>query len=76
VHGASALASELAQVQAMVRKVEARMDQDLSAAARELYGELASSVDRSICIARATIVDFSVDGIVLSYCCWEEFGED
>ncbi|PAN18045.1 hypothetical protein PAHAL_3G174400 [Panicum hallii] len=48
-----ALASELAQVQAMVRELEARMDQDLPAAARELCGELASSVDRSIRIARA-----------------------
>ena len=51
--GGGALASELAQVQAMVRELEARMDQDLPAAARELCGELASSVDRSICIARA-----------------------
>ncbi|RLN00234.1 putative WRKY transcription factor 53 isoform X2 [Panicum miliaceum] len=48
-----ALASELAQVQAMVRELEARMDQDLPAAARELCRELASSVDRSIRIARA-----------------------
>ena len=48
-----ALASELAQVQAMVRELEARMGQDLPAAARELCSELASSVDRSIRIARA-----------------------
>ena len=48
-----ALASELAQVQAMVRELEARMDQDLPAAARELCGALASSVDRSIRIARS-----------------------
>ncbi|XP_062232190.1 transcription factor WRKY19-like [Phragmites australis] len=45
------LASELAQVLAMVRELEARMDQDLPAAARELCGALASSVDRSIRIA-------------------------
>ncbi|PWZ11141.1 putative WRKY transcription factor 53 [Zea mays] len=49
----SALASELAQVLAMVRELEARMDQDpLPAAARELCAGLASSVDRSIRIAR------------------------
>ncbi|KAF8716155.1 hypothetical protein HU200_026431 [Digitaria exilis] len=51
-----ALAAQLAQVLAMVRELESRMDQDLPAAARELCGELASSVDRSIRIAR------SVDG--------------
>ncbi|CAD6332811.1 unnamed protein product [Miscanthus lutarioriparius] len=49
----SALASELAQVLAMVRELEACMDQDpLPAGARELCAELASSVDRSIRIAR------------------------
>ncbi|CAL4909624.1 unnamed protein product [Urochloa decumbens] len=47
-----ALASELAQMQAMVRELGARMDQqDLPPAARELCGELASCVDRSIRIA-------------------------
>ncbi|CAN6350153.1 unnamed protein product [Urochloa humidicola] len=47
-----ALSSELAQMQAMVRELGARMDQqDLPAAARELCGELASCVDRSIRIA-------------------------
>nr|CAB3460682.1 unnamed protein product [Digitaria exilis] len=51
-----ALAAQLALVLAMVRELESRMDQDLPAAARELCGELASSVDRSIRIAR------SVDG--------------
>nr|XP_034588207.1 probable WRKY transcription factor 30 isoform X1 [Setaria viridis]TKW25783.1 hypothetical protein SEVIR_3G141700v2 [Setaria viridis] len=54
----SALASELAQMQAMVRELGAHMDQqDLPAAVRELCGELcgelASSVDRSIRIARS-----------------------
>jgi hypothetical protein len=54
----SALASELAQVLAMVRELEARMDQDpLPATARELCAELASSVDRSIRIARSCCVD-------------------
>ncbi|OEL13927.1 putative WRKY transcription factor 30 [Dichanthelium oligosanthes] len=46
-----ALASELAQVQAMVRELEACVDQDSPAAAREVIRELASSVDRSIHIA-------------------------
>ncbi|CAN6359082.1 unnamed protein product [Urochloa humidicola] len=47
-----ALASELAQMQAMVRELGERMDQqDLPPAARELCGELASCVDRSIRIA-------------------------
>ncbi|WVZ99661.1 hypothetical protein U9M48_044924 [Paspalum notatum var. saurae] len=49
----SALASELAQVLSMVRELEARMDQDPPAAARELCGELANTVDRSIRIARS-----------------------
>ncbi|KAJ1264167.1 hypothetical protein BS78_09G242100 [Paspalum vaginatum] len=49
----SALASELVQVLSMVRELEARMDQDLPAAARELCGELANTVDRSIRIARS-----------------------
>lgn len=54
----SALASELAQVLAMVRELEARMDQDpLPAAARELCAGLASSVDRSIRIARSCCAD-------------------
>ncbi|XP_062180714.1 transcription factor WRKY19-like isoform X2 [Phragmites australis] len=48
-----ALTSELAQVLAMVRELEARMDQDLPVAARELCGALASSIDRSIRIARS-----------------------
>ncbi|KAJ1292065.1 hypothetical protein BS78_02G363400 [Paspalum vaginatum] len=47
----SELASELAQVLSMVRELEARMDQDLPAAARELCGELANTIDRSIRIA-------------------------
>jgi hypothetical protein len=54
----SALASELAQMQAMVRELGARMDQqdlpaDVKELCGELCGELASSVDRSIRIARS-----------------------
>ena len=52
--GGGALASELAQVQAMVRELEARMDQDLPAAARELCGELACGWDSSLMTARMT----------------------
>ncbi|KAL5231828.1 hypothetical protein ABZP36_030604 [Zizania latifolia] len=47
-----ALTSELAQVLAMARELEAHMDQD-SVAARELCRALASSVDRSIRLARS-----------------------
>ncbi|TVU20271.1 hypothetical protein EJB05_36474, partial [Eragrostis curvula] len=49
--GRRTLASELARVQAMVRMLEENMDRDLPAAAREVCGELASSVDRSLQIA-------------------------
>ncbi|KAL6848696.1 hypothetical protein ACP4OV_021279 [Aristida adscensionis] len=51
--GKGSLASELAHVLAMVKELEASMDQDLPAAARELCGALASSVDRSLRIARS-----------------------
>lgn len=46
------LTSELAQLLAMARELEAHMDQD-SAAARELCRALALSIDKSICIARS-----------------------
>jgi len=39
---------------AMVRELEARMDQDLPAAARELCGELACGWDSSLMTARMT----------------------